>query len=37
MIDFFIKQHSDNTTATNVNKTTYHDEFQVLDLNVMYL
>ncbi|CAO0793851.1 unnamed protein product [Mucor circinelloides] len=26
---------SDNTTAININKTTYHDEFQVLDLNAL--
>ncbi|CEP14402.1 hypothetical protein [Parasitella parasitica] len=26
---------SDNTTAININKTTYHDEFQVLDLNTL--
>ncbi|GAN03191.1 hypothetical protein MAM1_0035c02642 [Mucor ambiguus] len=26
---------SDNTTAININKTTYHDEFQVLDLKAL--
>ena len=26
---------SDNTTAININKTAYHDEFQVLDLNAL--
>lgn len=32
-----IPSFSDNTTAININKTTYHDEFQVLDLKVMYI
>lgn len=26
--------HSDNTTSANITQVTYHDEFQVLNLNV---